>query len=62
MRPLQGSRPFHPLALGWVDCLIHWEAVLKMGQHVKEAEGQVTLPTCTWEESHHQKEGRCPHS
>lgn len=46
MQPPQGSRPLHHIALG-VDCFIHWKAVLGMGQHVKEVEGQVILPTCT---------------
>lgn len=57
----------HPRALGYptvvgVDCSVHWKAVLGLGQHVKEVEGQMILPT--WGESHHQKsrEGHCPHS
>lgn len=45
MEPPQGSRPLHPVALGWVVCFRHWKAILEMGLHVKEAEGQVILST-----------------
>lgn len=46
MKSPQGSRPLYLTAVG-VDCSIHWKVALGVGQHVKEVDRQMILPTYT---------------